>query len=137
MKKSIIKVLALVLVVVMSCTLLVACAPAKDPADAKAALEKNGYTATKIDNEGLAAIGFAIFTAAGIEDLKSVVSGTNDDGEHVTIFYFEDADAANDEWEDVQKYADGEKDDEESDWVLKKSGNMIYFGTKAGVKAAK
>ncbi len=137
MKKSIVKVIALSLVAVMMCLALVSCgAPAKDPADAKAALDENGYVATKIDNEGLGAIAFAVFTAAGIEDLESVVSGTNEDGEHVTIFYFEDSAAANEQWEDVQKYAEDEKD-EESDWVVKKSGNMIYFGTKTGVKAAK
>lgn len=137
MKKSIVRILALALVAVMMSLALVSCAPAKDPADAKAALEENGYAATKIDNEGLGALAFAVFTAAGIEDLESVVSGTNSDGEHVTILYFEDNAAANDEWEDVQNYADDKKDDEDSDWVIKKSGNMIYFGTKAGVKAAK
>ena len=137
MKKSIIKVLALALVVVMSCALLVACAPAKDPADAKAALEENGYAVTKLDNEGLGKLAFAAFEIAGIENATNVVSGTNNDGEHVTIFYFEDNAAANDEWEDVQEYANDENKDDESDWVCKKSGNMIYFGTKAGVKAAK
>ena len=136
MKKSI-RLIALALVAVMMTLALVSCAPAKDPADAKAALSDNGYAATKIDNEGLGALAFAVFTAAGIEDLESVVSGTNSDGEHVTILYFEDYAAANDQWEDTKEYADKEKKDEDSDWVVKKSGNMIYFGTKAGVKAAK
>ncbi|MBQ8408037.1 MAG: hypothetical protein IJY39_04160 [Clostridia bacterium] len=138
MKKSIVKVLALTLVAVMMCLALVSCGgPAKDPADAKAALDENGYTATKIDNDGLGALALAALSVAGIKDVECVVSGTNSDGEHVTIIYFEDKDAANAEWEDVQAYAEDEKDDEETDWVVKKSGNMIYFGTKAGVKAAK
>jgi hypothetical protein len=134
MKKSI-RIIALALVAVMMCVTLVACAPAKDPADAKAALEDAGYVVTKLDNEGLGKLAFAAFELAGIEGAKNVVSATKD-GEHITIFYFEDNAAANAEWEDVQEYATGEKD-EESDWVCKKSGNMIYFGTSAAVKAAK
>lgn len=136
MKKSIIKVLALALVAVMMCALVSCGAPAKDPADAKAALDENGYVATKLDNEGLGKLAFAAFELAGIDGATNVVSGTNGDGEHVTIFYFEDAAAANEQWEDVQEYAEKEKDDD-SDWTVKKSGNMIYFGTSAGIKAAK
>lgn len=129
MKKSI-KLIALALVAVMMCAVLVACAPAKDPADAKAALEENGYTALKIDGLGLLA-----YVWAG-DDVDTVVTGVNGDGENVTIIYYEDNEAANNAWEDIQEYAEGEKD-EETDWVCKKSGNMIYFGTSAAVKAAK
>jgi hypothetical protein len=76
-----------------------------------------------------------VFKAAGIDDLECVVSGTNSDGEHVTIFYFEDSKAANAEWEDVKGYFEDQEDD--SDWTIKKSGAMIYYGTSAGIKAAK
>ena len=142
MKKTITKVLALTLVAVMMCAILVSCdAPNADPEKALAALKDNGYTAEKIDNEGLGALAIAALSAAGISDVECVVSGTakiDDKLEHVTIIYFEDADAAKAEWEDVQKYIDSsKKDGEESEWVIEKSGNMIYYGTKNGVKAAK
>ena len=142
MKKTITKVLALTLVAVMMCAILVSCdAPNADPEKALAALKDNGYTAEKIENEGLGALAIAALSAAGISDVECVVSGTakiDDSVEHVTIIYFEDADAAKAEWEDVQKYIDSsKKDGEESEWVIEKSGNMIYYGTKNGVKAAK
>lgn len=137
MKKSIIKVLALSLVAVMMCLALVSCgAPNSDPEKAAKALKDNDYTVTTVENSGLGAIAMAVFTAAGIEDLECVVSGTNADGEHVTIFYFEDSKAANEEWEDVKAYFEDEEDDD-SDWTIKKSGAMIYYGTSAGIKAAK
>ena len=42
-----------------------------------------------------------------------------------------------DGFEDVlEEFAD-EEEMEDSDWVCKKSGKMIYYGTKAGAKAAK
>ncbi len=136
MKKSIVKILTLALVAVMMCAVLVSCAaPASNPDDAEKALKDNGYTVVRIDNSGIGAIGLAVFTAVGIEDIETVITGTDGD-EAITIFYFEDAEAANEQWEDVQEWSADEKD-EDSDWVLKKSGKMIYAGTKEAVKAAK
>ncbi len=136
MKKSIVKVIALSLVAVMMCALLVSCgAPNANPDKAEKALKDNGYVVVRIDNEGLGALGLAVFTAAGIDGIETAITATNDEGESVTIFYFGESADANDVWEAVQEYSDGEKDDE-SDWVIKKSGKMIYFGTKAGAKAA-
>lgn len=137
MKKSIVRIFALSLVAIIMCVTLASCAtPNADPEKALAALKDNGYTAEKVEDSGLGAIAIGLLKAAGIDGVKTVVSGTNKDGEHITIFYFEDSAAANAEWEDVQKYADGEKDDD-SEWVVEKSGKMIYFGTKNAVKAAK
>ena len=141
MKKTI-RIIALALVAVMMCAMLVSCdAPNADPGKALTALKENGYTAEKIDNEGLGAIAIVALSAAGISDVECVVSGTatiDDKLEHVTIIYFEDADAAKAEWADVQKYMDDSKEEgDESEWVIKQSGNMIYYGTKNGVKAAK
>ena len=75
----------------------------------------------------------------GIKDVTALVSGTaKKDGkvESVSIIYFENKEAADAEWDDVKKLMDEEKDDD-SNWVIKKSGSMIYFGTEAGIKAAK
>ncbi len=141
MKKSIVRIIALALISVMMCLALVSCGgPNADPDKAVEALKKNDYAAEKVDDSGLGALIIAALKVAGIEDVDCVVSGTADvDGktEHITIIYFEDKEAADEEWEDVQKYAEDEKGDEDSDWVVEKSGKMIYFGTKAAVKAAK
>ncbi len=135
MKKSIVKVLALSLAVMM-CVALVACgAPASNPDDAEKALKDNGYVVVRVDDEGLGGLAMAAFKLAGIDNVATVITGTNGD-EAITIFYFDEAADANAEWEDVQKWSDDESDDD-SDWVLKKSGKMIYAGTKNAVKAAK
>ncbi len=136
MKKTIIKVLALALVAVMMCAALVSCGgPNADPDKARTALKDNGYAAEKLDSDA----SLYLFKIAGIDDLSCVVTGTakkDDKVEHITIFYFEDTEAANEQWEDVQKYSDKSEDKEESDWVVEKSGKMIYYGTKQAVKDA-
>ncbi len=135
MKKTL-RLIALALVLVMSVAMLASCgAPNKDPDDAVAALKDNGYTAGK-DN-------VAIPTALrilGVDGVKTVITGSaviDDKFETVTVIYFESKDDANDAWEKVQEYANDKKDDKAEDWVCKKSGAMIYYGTPAAVKAAK
>ncbi len=135
--KKFVRVLALTLVALTLCAAFAACAPAKDPADAKAALEKAGYTAAKTGGEGLAFV--------GIKDCTDVVTGTYIDKENdnkvetVAIYYFESADAANTAFEDMEDIIEEfkDEDDDDSDWVFKKSGKIIYGGTKAAVKAAR
>ncbi len=140
MKKTI-RLIALSLVLVMSALLFASCgAPNSDPEKALKALKDNDYTAEKIDDSsftGKAAL--AALGAVGIDDVDAIVSGSAKiDGEFetITILYFEDKEAANDAWEDAQKYADKEKDDDADKWIVKKSGAMIYFGTENGAKAA-
>ncbi|MBQ7347139.1 MAG: hypothetical protein IJW55_04205 [Clostridia bacterium] len=134
MKKAL-RILALSIVLVTLVAAFASCGgPAKDPDDALAALKENDYAAA----EDKVLIPLAL-KALGVDDIDSVVSGTKTaDGkvEHITIVYFEDKDAANEAWETVEKYAEDNKEDD-SDWVVKKSGAMIYYGTSAGVKAAK
>lgn len=135
MKKTL-RLVALALVLVMSVAMLASCAtPNKDPDDAIAALKDNGYTAAK-DN---IAVPLAL-KALGVDGVKTVISGSaviDDKVQTVTVIYFESKDDANDAWEKVQEYADGKKDDKAEDWVCKKSGAMIYFGTSDAIKAAK
>ena len=134
MKKAL-RILALSIVLVTLVAAFASCgAPAKDPDDALAALKENEYTAAK--DEVFVPLALK---AQNVDGVKTVISGTKiteEKTEHVTVIYFDDKDAANEAWEAVEKYAENSKKDE-SDWVVKKSGAMIYFGTSAGIKAAK
>lgn len=136
--KKFVRILLLSLVAVMLCATLASCGgPAKEPADALAALKKNDYVAA----EDKLVIPAAL-KLLGVSGIKSVVSGSATvDGqfETVTIVYFDDSDDAKEAMEKVEKYADEDKEEkvEESRWVVKRSGAMIYFGTKNGVKAAR
>ena len=129
MKKTI-RLVAVAMVAVMLCLSLASCgAPNADPEKAVDALKESGLIAVKVPN------------VLGIGDVETTVSGTgkiDDEFAHITIFYFEDKEDANEAWDGIQdKYEDAKKDNEDADWVCKKSGKMIYYGTKNAVKAAK
>ena len=134
MKKAF-RILALSLVLVTLVAALASCGgPAADPDDALAALKENDYLAA----EDSVVIPTAL-RVAGVKGIDTVVSGTaviDDKTEHITIIYFDDKDAANDAWDKVKEYAEDNKKDD-SDWSIKKSGAMIYWGTSAAIKAAK
>ena len=127
--------IALCLVVALCCGLLAACGgPNTDPDAAKAALEKNGYTALKIEyGFNLQSALLLGLTTAGVDDIDIVVNGTKD-SETVTIIYFDSAEDAKEEMDDVQDYIEKISD---GNWICKQSGNMIYYGTEAAIKAAK
>lgn len=142
--KKFVRILALCLATLMLTVSFVACgAPAKDPDKAIKALEEEGYSAAKDAN-----IVPGIFKIAGYS-LDAVVSAsklvTDKDGnkslEHVTIYYFADKENAKKAMAEVEKYAQDDKEAEEtadSNWIApKQSGSIIYYGTKAAVKAAK
>ncbi len=140
--KHLVRILSLTLVLTLLSLTLLACGkPAKDPADAKAALEEAGYVVSKDDR-----ILPATFTGFGYS-LTSVVSGSKiskDDAgntviDHVTVYYFKDKDAATKAMDKVKEYEATDKNDgDQSNWVAPtQSGAMIYYGTKAAVKAAK
>ncbi len=124
---------------VLVCILMVGCVfalascggPNSDPLKAKEALTEAGYTAVKFDADGnigeIAII--AAMKIAGISNIKNVVTGSKDGNVEVTIIYFDTKDNAKAELEDVQDYA-GDKE-------VKQSGAMLYYGTEAGIKAAK
>lgn len=131
MKKAL-KIVAVMLVAVMSLTVLAACgAPNSDPEKALANLKEAGYVATKLP-------------ALGIAGAESVVSGTktekDDEGnivvQHVTIYYFESAEKAEEAWETIKNKSNSDKNDN-TDWVIASSGKMIWYGTSAAIKAAK
>ena len=133
MKKSIVRIIAFSLVAIMMCVALVSCGtPNSDPDKAKAALEKKGYAAEKIDGMGLLAYAWA----GG--DVETVVVGIdkNDLADSVTIIYYEDKEAATEAWEAVEKYFSSLNQEEDGYYEIKQSGNMIWFGSKDAVKAA-
>ena len=137
--KNVLRFAAVAMVTIMLCLTLASCGgPNADPDDALAALKENGVTWAAKDNTVLP----GVYKLLGVDDVECVVSGTGKiDGEyaHVTIIYFEEKDDANDAWEKIQKESEDDKKDadEDAEWVCKKSGKMIYYGTKDAVKAAK
>ena len=145
MKKQIAIIVAVMAVVMLSVVMLTACAPASNPIDAEAALNKNGYTALRTTGY----VSGVISAIAGVENnIEGTVTGTktvedkdgNSKTEYVTIVYYKSAAAAKEAWESSQEDAEKEKknkDADDSDWVCARSGKMIYWGTKAAVKAAR
>ena len=76
--KTFTKILALSLVVILSVMVLASCAvPAKDPKDAKKALEDNGYQATLIDDKKLLD-----------DDVEAQIMAYNDDEEYIIIVWY-------------------------------------------------
>ena len=136
--KKFAKVMAVVLVAVMSLALLVACGPNADPDKAVASLKKNDYTAAK---DTLLA---TALKALGVDDIEAVVKGTKsvktDDNktklETVTIVYFKNADAAKASWKKLENYAEEQKGDS-NNWTVAQTGALVYWGTAAAVKAAR
>ncbi len=138
MKKTM-RIFVFAMVAIMLCLAFASCGgPNADPEKALDALKENGVKWATKDST----IQPAIYRAAGINGVETVVSGTGEiDGEfaHITILYFENSNYAKEEWEDILEYADEEKKDDvkDSEWVCKRSGKMIYFGTKNAIESAK
>ena len=133
MKKTF-RLIALSLVLVVAMMALASCGkPNTDPAKAKAALEEAGYTATLIDS-GLTLTGASAIYGGNV---KAVLTGVKlADKEAVQVIYYEDADSAASAFETVKEFAEKQNNDEETKIEIKKSGNMIWFGTKEAIKAA-
>ncbi len=138
--KHTMKLVALSLVLLMSVAMLAACvaAPNADPEKAVDSLKDKGYTAA----EDTLIIPNAL-KLAKVKDVKSVISGTKIDSEndnkveHITVVYFSDSKAADTAWDKVKEYAEDDKEDDDSDWTIEKSGAMIFWGTKNAVKDAR
>jgi hypothetical protein len=137
MKKTL-KLFVLALAVAMICLTLASCvAPNSDPDKAVQNLKDNNIAWAVKDEYGTP----AALKILGVDGVDCAVSGTGEiDGKyaHITIIYFDEAKDAKEAYEKIEEYSEKyQKDTEDSDWVLKKSGKMIYFGTKDAVKAAK
>ena len=135
--KKVLSVVCLLALTVCCLFAFVSCgAPNSNPDEAKAALEKNGLNATK---DTIAQP--LVLKGLGVDDVDCVVSAIgkiDDKYAYVYIVYFEEADDAEEAWDNVKEYAEKQKGEaEDSEWVCDKSGKMIYFGTKNAIKAAK
>lgn len=131
---------------VLVCVLLLGCVfalascggPNSDPEAAGDALDKAGYKVDITDN----AVELAVYGALGMEAAVSAYKAAEDDDDKildaVAIFYFkEDADMDK-AYETIEKLYEKAKEVEpDIDLEIGKSGNMIWYGTKAGIKAAK
>ena len=126
--KKIIKILAFALTFVMLALALTACAPKKDHDKAAQALKDKEYFTT--NTLGLT----CDYIVTGTKTVKD--KDGNVKIEHVTIRYYKDSKTANEDWKNYKEATDDQNKDNQSDWVVKKSGKMIYFGTKAAIKAA-
>ena len=136
MKKSTIRILSLITVLVLSCVALTSCGlfPPTDPFDAKANLERNEYFTQKLDTDTAETFFLIGLHAAGVNDFTSVVTGEKD-GEYVAIIYFKSSDYAKAEFGEVEAYAK-EHVKYKEDWKIKQFGTIVYFGSELAIKAA-
>lgn len=136
MKKTL-RFVALAMVAVVLCISLASCGgPNSDPDKAVESLRENGIVWAIKDTVGVP----ATLKAIGANGVTAVVTGTgkiDDKFAHITIIYFDSAENATASFEAVEKYSADDKDDAKDNWVFKKSGKMIYYGTTEAVKAAK
>ena len=140
------KFLAIVCVLAMavSCLFVLAscgATPNSDPAVAKAALEEAGYIVFDATTQysyldGIESVIMGEYIDADLSDLESLEDLTDIDLEAVVIFYFESEAAATAAFEEI-KAESQEATEEVTIDVCEQSGAMVYFGTSAGVKAAK
>ena len=147
MKKRIATLIAVMALVAVLAACLVACIPS-DPAKAEENLKAEGYDVTLIEED----LG---------DGMVAMLQAEKED-DSITIYYFDDKDAANKFWED-QEMDDYEAQKDESlkeleqmyeeeffdkdeyeemkklieDAKVKKQGKIIYAGTSAAIKAAK
>ena len=147
MKKRIATLIAVMALAAVLAACLVACIPS-DPAKAEENLKAEGYDVTLIEED----LG---------DGMVAMLQAEKED-DSITIYYFDDKDAANKFWED-QEMDDYEAQKDESlkeleqmyeeelfdkdeyeemkklieDAKVKKQGKIIYAGTSAAIKAAK
>jgi hypothetical protein len=132
MKKTV-RITALALVIVMMAALLASCGgPNADPAKAEEALKNNGYTAVKIDG---ALLGLSGYSYKGLNTVVTGVKSLTDPANAVVIFYFDNAESANNAWEAIQA-DEAPESENDTNYEIAKSGKMIYAGHKDAIKAA-
>ena len=139
-----------ILSTVLVCVLLLGCVfalascgakPNADPEKAEAALKDAGYEVHAMIKDG---VGFISATKLDV-DLEEIKSEEDymkalEDAEVVYIVYLaEDADeeAINEAYEELKEELEDAKEEVDIDLEIGKSGNVLWYGTKKAIKAAK
>ena len=131
MKKTI-RLLAIAMVAVMLCLSLASCGgPNANPDKAIEGLKDEDVLARKLSSSE-----FGI-DVPGVDCVVTGVGVIDGEGAFISIIYFEKSSDANDAWDEVKEMFENDKKDEDAKIVIKKSGKMIYCGTKNAIKAAK
>ena len=131
MKKTI-RLLAIAMVAVMLCLSLASCGgPNANPDKAIEGLKDEDVLARKLSSSE-----FGI-DVPGVDCVVTGVGVIDGEGAFISIIYFEKSSDANDAWDEVKEMFENDKKDEDAKVVIKKSGKMIYCGTKNAIKAAK
>ena len=133
--KNVLRLFTLSIVLVMMLSCLASCfgGPNADPDKAEEALEDNDYTVVVTDND----VALAFY---GLDNLECVITAFSEDDEDdaIMIFYFEEKEDADEAFDsEVFEELAEEAEEDNEDVVVKKSGKMIYIGTKNAVKAAR
>lgn len=134
MKKTL-RLTSIALVLMMLLT-LTACVPA-DAAKAKEKMEKKEYTATAVTGTLAEAAGKVLGVDGLTETMTATKTVKDKDGkdtvELVSAYWFEEASQAKDAFEKIE--ADAKKESKDNDnFVCKRSGKVIYAGTKQAAK---
>ena len=140
MKKRI-ALISSVLVIVLACAVLfAACAPASDPQKARDNLEDKGYSV--ILDSSIQPAALTLIGVKGVDTVLEASYSKDDQSEYLCVLYFDSSKKMKEAWEKAKEYAedegkDNKEKDDDSDWVVGKSGKMIWYGTKNAVKASR
>ena len=139
--KRFVRILALALATVLLCGMLVSCVPLVDSVKVETALLDAGYTVSFADD-----VIIGSYMSEGIDlDEKLIATLSFYDTntrqrteEYVVVCYFPDIKTAKKAMERVTAEANAEKNDKYVDWIEPTCfGNVVYYGTKSAVEAAK
>ena len=139
MKKTV-RILALSLVFVMLALVLVACKPNSSYSTAKEKLEKKDYSVSLLTDSISTTAAEVLYGVENIEAILTASKKVDKKYDGLTVYYFKDSASAKNAFEKIKAKSnedDIDKDDLNSGYVkVTRSGKMVYFGTKNGVKAA-
>lgn len=142
MKKIFRVMIAAMLMAVMAVSLC-SCGIPSNPEKAKANLEKNGYAMdATVSTVTVKTVFTAKYGLSFLDKVETVIFAVDKETgkENVLIIYCKDADSAKTVNGDIKEIYNSIKEsakenDEKADVKSGKSGNVVYIGTSAGVKA--
>ncbi len=147
MKKKITLIGTMIVLALVCAMFLTACGPASDPDKAKENLNDEGYSAAVYDGDNvIVRVALAAADVSNVDKVLIASKYSDDSFEFLSVLYFGSAKDANAAVEKAKEYAKNQqkeqeeeqkKTDGEIEWTFGKSGKMIWFGTKAAVKAAR